>query len=425
HVEPHDGGTRLWIHSPTLAERLSPGNALDLWLRDQAEAICLGDVWQPLLTRALIDASRFSVGEAQDAISVRLDCSADGELRDWAFCLSRIQPVASVSAEALQALAARKPKARTVPAVLKPIKDQIGQLETLLFCARSLQADALRRGGIELDLPAPELESLGDLRDTWPDPGRHAWLPPLNPEDPQAILSLLLEAAARAGDGQAQTLLGTILEGGFGVPAAPQESVSWHRRAAERGVASSQHKLGLALLTGRGTPVDPRAAATWLTRAAERNVLAAQTTLGLMHLHGRGVSQDDALAVAWLRRAAQRDEPIAQHHMGLLFLRGRGVPKDEIVAARLLQAAADRGVAEAQLMLAGLYEHGVGVPEDRITAYAWLTLAQAAGNARAAEERFRLADWMTYSERIAAETRASDWQDARASRRSYVAAPGR
>ncbi len=198
HVEPHDGGTRLWIHSPTLAERLSPGNALDLWLRDQAQAICLGDVWQPLLTRALIDASRFSVGEAQDAISVRLDCSADGELRDWSFCLSRIQPVASVDAEALQALAARKPKARTVPAVLKPIKDQIGQLETLLFCARSLQADALRRGGIELDLPAPELESLGDLRDTWPDPGRHAWLPPLNPEDPQAILSLLLEAAARA-----------------------------------------------------------------------------------------------------------------------------------------------------------------------------------------------------------------------------------
>ena len=198
HVEPHDGGTRLWIHSPTLAERLSPGNALDLWLRDQAEAICLGEVWQPLLTKSLIEASRFAVGEAQDAISVRLDCSADGELRDWSFCLSRIQPVACVDAEALQALAARKPKARTVPAVLKPIKDQIGQLETLLFCARSLQADALRRGGIELDLPAPELESLGDLRAAWPDAGRHAWLPPLNPEDPQAILSLLLEAAARA-----------------------------------------------------------------------------------------------------------------------------------------------------------------------------------------------------------------------------------
>jgi ribonuclease R len=197
HVKPHEGGSRLWIHSPSLAERLTPGNALDLWLREQGEAICLGEVWQPLLNKTLSEVSRFKVGEVQDAVSVRIDLSAEGEVRDWSFCLSRIQPVALVGPDALQALAARKPKARTVPVVLKPIKEQIGQLDTLLFCARSLQSDALRRGRIELDLPAPDLDSLADLRAVWPDGCRHAWLAPFNPEDPQAILALLLEAAAR------------------------------------------------------------------------------------------------------------------------------------------------------------------------------------------------------------------------------------
>ena len=36
YVEPHAGGTRLWIHAPAVAERLSIGNNLDLWLRDLA-----------------------------------------------------------------------------------------------------------------------------------------------------------------------------------------------------------------------------------------------------------------------------------------------------------------------------------------------------------------------------------------------------
>ncbi|MEB3158890.1 MAG: organic colvent ABC transporter permease, partial [Synechococcus sp.] len=47
HVEPHEGGTRLWIHAPALAERISPGSSIDQWLIDQGESLCLGQDWQP------------------------------------------------------------------------------------------------------------------------------------------------------------------------------------------------------------------------------------------------------------------------------------------------------------------------------------------------------------------------------------------
>ncbi len=195
HVIPYEGGTRLWIHAPAIAERVNPGNSLDQWLYQQSEALCLGNKWIPLLSDNLSQASAFRIDESQAAVSLRIDFSADGEARDWEFCLSQIQPVAEVSSEAMSALAGRKPRSRAIPAALKPIKAQIGQLETLLFCAKALHGADLRDGKIELDLPEPDLDSLGDLRVTEPDGGNGQWIEPLKEEDPFSILSVFVRAA--------------------------------------------------------------------------------------------------------------------------------------------------------------------------------------------------------------------------------------
>jgi ribonuclease R len=195
HVIPHDGGTQLWIHSPAVAERLNPGNSLDQWLCEQSEALCLGNKWIPLLSPHLSKAAAFNVGESQAAVSVRIDFDSDGSVRDWEFCLTQIRPVAEVTSEALTALAGRKPRSRAIPAALKSIKDHIGQLETLIFCAKALHAAELRQGQIELDLPTPDLETLGDLRATEPDGGNRQWIEPLREEDPFSILAIFLRAA--------------------------------------------------------------------------------------------------------------------------------------------------------------------------------------------------------------------------------------
>ncbi len=198
HVEAKDGGCRLWVHVPSVGERIGLGSSLDTCLRDRGEALCLGEIWQPLLTPSLNKATTFSAGTEADAISVRLDIAANGELSDWEFMLSSIRPVADVNADQLIALAERKPKARSIPAVLKPLKEHLGQLETLRFCSTLLLEQERSSGAVELDLRPPQLEALGDLRSADPSGLRHRWVDAFNPLDPHGFLQPLLRAADRA-----------------------------------------------------------------------------------------------------------------------------------------------------------------------------------------------------------------------------------
>ncbi|MCP9799983.1 ribonuclease R family protein [Synechococcus sp. RedBA-s] len=197
-LEEGDGGLRLWIHVPALAERFSPGGSLDLWLREQGESICLGRRWLPLLSPALSKAAAFKPGEANAAVSVGLSCNEQGELSDYRFALTTIQVDAVVEASALQALAEHKPKARTIPAALKPIKDQLPQLERLLEITALLRQRRLESGSLELDLPRPSLESLGDLCVPSPEERRSGWMVQLPEHQPTALMRELLILASRA-----------------------------------------------------------------------------------------------------------------------------------------------------------------------------------------------------------------------------------
>ncbi len=198
HVEARDGGSRLWLHAPSVAERFGQGNSLDLWLRERAEAICMGEQWLPLLTPAITKACRFKEGESSDALTVRLDIDAKGNLTDWEFMLSTIRPVVGISVTQLLALAERKPKSRSIPAALKSIKEQLGQLQTLFFCADCLIAHERSTGSVALDLRPPQMDALGDLR--WADPSgqSHRWVDVIDRTDPNSILQPLLRAADRA-----------------------------------------------------------------------------------------------------------------------------------------------------------------------------------------------------------------------------------
>ncbi len=198
HVEARDGGIRLWVHAPTVSERIGLGNSLDGWLRDRSEALCLGGAWHGLLTPTLSKACSFNVGESNDALTVRLDVSANGELKDWEFLLSTIRPVAEIQRSHLSALADRKPRARTIPAALKPLKDHLNQLESVLFCANCLMEQEQAGGAVILNLPAPAMDALGDLNAVDPTGLRHRWVDALDKRDPNSVLQPLLRAADRA-----------------------------------------------------------------------------------------------------------------------------------------------------------------------------------------------------------------------------------
>jgi ribonuclease R len=192
------GRWRLWVHAPTVGERVGAGGSLDTWLAQQGEAICAGTQWLPLLTPALAKASDLMPGERREALSVALELAADGSLEHFRFSLSTILPTARVDAAALTALAERKPKARTVPAALKPLKDHLDALEDLQTVAGLLRSRRLASGSLDLDLALPAIESLSNLRLPSPDAPREGWLVQLEPTQPLALLREAVLVAHRA-----------------------------------------------------------------------------------------------------------------------------------------------------------------------------------------------------------------------------------
>lgn len=73
---------------------------------------------------------------------------------------------------------------------------------------------------------------------------------------------------AEAGDKAAQTLVGLIFEGGYGVPRDPVQAVSWYGFAADGGDPKAQFALGSMYLEGRGVPSDRAKAADYFEKAA-------------------------------------------------------------------------------------------------------------------------------------------------------------
>jgi ribonuclease R len=181
-------GWRLWLHAPAVAERLGLGTAVDTWMREQAEALPLGRRWRHLLPQGLAKACAFSPGLEQSALSVALDLGPDGELEHYRFQLSRVRPLATLDEATMEALADRKPKARTLPAALKAHKGHLELLEQLVAVTALLKQRRLAAGSIDLDVPPPPLDVLGDALRPGADPGREGWWVRLDDTHPAAIL---------------------------------------------------------------------------------------------------------------------------------------------------------------------------------------------------------------------------------------------
>jgi TPR repeat protein len=106
------------------------------------------------------------------------------------------------------------------------------------------------------------------------------------------------------------------------------EAVAWYQKAAEYHYAAAQTNLGYMYRGGFGVEKDFASAVEWYRKAAEQGNPAAQATLGDMYLDGAGVEQSNVEAVAWYRRAAEQGNAIAQEKLAILYQDGNGAEKD-------------------------------------------------------------------------------------------------
>ena len=113
---------------------------------------------------------------------------------------------------------------------------------------------------------------------------------------------------------------------------------------ARAGNPDAQHLLGLMYYMGRGVTRDYKQAFAWHLKAAEQGKVDAQYVVGAMYYTGNAVPQDQKHAVTWFRKAAEQGHAEAQHALGLMYRYNvAGVPQDAVLAYMLYNLAAAGG----------------------------------------------------------------------------------
>jgi TPR repeat protein len=117
---------------------------------------------------------------------------------------------------------------------------------------------------------------------------------------------------------------------------------------AKAGNADAQHLLGLMYYMGRGVKRDYAQALVWHRKAALQGKADAQYVVGAMYYTGNSVPQDHKLAVAWFRKAAVQGHAEAQHALGLMYrYHVAGMPQDVVLAYMLWNLASASGNTNA------------------------------------------------------------------------------
>ncbi len=191
YAEPFKGGIKAWIHIPSVSERILLDSKLGIWIKERAESRCIGNRWINLLSNTLIKESGFKVNEENDAITLEIIINKEGEIKDWEFYLSKICPKVEVTDEILDKIVNRKPRSRTIPSVLKDIKEYILNIETILFLIKLINNNLKSNGLIEFKSNYYNTDKLYDHCYTNPGKDFYGWKEEYDPKSANSIVSVL------------------------------------------------------------------------------------------------------------------------------------------------------------------------------------------------------------------------------------------
>ena len=187
---PYQGGYRLWLHSPAVSERINLGGKLDKFLKEKAEAICLGNDWLDFLSDSLKSASKFQLNKECEAISLMIDINSHGNVIDWKFSLSIIKPVSIITSKHLKTINKRKSTSKSIPIAIKPIKDSLEVIYSIINSSKLINQN--NNYSIKLDQHIPNLERLSELQNTFPSRDFHGWSKSFDLLDPQSIIDIYI-----------------------------------------------------------------------------------------------------------------------------------------------------------------------------------------------------------------------------------------
>ena len=197
HVDKNkDDSCKLWVHTNSIAERLDLNSkkGLEIFV-DSFESFPLLKKWQTYLSDEIMKSSKFNIGEINEAISLCIDISAENEITNWSFQLTKVRCSLLVENKHIDALLTRKDTSRITSRILKPIKEYIEDLDKIIEISKVFRTKQILHGKIELPKPHSKIDSLKELLVHNPVDYVNEYLEPLDNDDIQTYLSPLLYEA--------------------------------------------------------------------------------------------------------------------------------------------------------------------------------------------------------------------------------------
>ncbi len=188
--------TKLWLHTNNLAERidLNSKKSLEIFFNG-LESLPFLNNWQNYLGEAIRNASKFELGEKNEAISLCMHLNSDNEITEWSFHLTLVKCSLIVGSDHTDALLSRKSKTRITSRLLKPIKEYIEDLDKILEISTSLRQKHLLEGKVEIPATLNKIKSLDEFFIHNPADNSKGYFEPLRKEDCQTFLSPILHEA--------------------------------------------------------------------------------------------------------------------------------------------------------------------------------------------------------------------------------------
>jgi len=190
YAEPYEGGSRIWVHAPTISERINLGGKLDNYLKEKGEVICLGNDWLDFLNESLTSSSQFNINQECEAITLIIDINSEGSITDWNFKLTLIKPVKIITPKHLKVINNRRATSKSIPIALKSIKDNLEVIYTILHSSKLI--NNANNVSIKLDENIPNLERLSELQKAFPGRDFHGWSKTFDTCDSQSIIDVYI-----------------------------------------------------------------------------------------------------------------------------------------------------------------------------------------------------------------------------------------
>jgi len=197
----------------------------------------------------------------------------------------------------------------------------------------------------------------------------------LEPDYKQAKKYLKIAVKDDVLASQANYYLGLMAYFGRGVKENKKKAIKLIQAAADAGNWNAQFDMAGFYEVGDGVQKDAAKAHEWYVKAALNDHAKAAWIVGMAYVYGEVVEKDPEMAIKWFRVSADLGNAQGYASLGVMYATGDGIEQNFEMAFNNYVEAVKRGEGHAARIIGQMYQYGQYVEVDQYMAAIWFEIA--------------------------------------------------